>query len=556
MARIKIGRNIADKARKRANLTEKERVDVDKLLDANQPKHPLMADVKELPLAYLKSLLEDTRLGPQQRSVIAMRIFGMSGEANSLDEIYQTVVSSPVEFGSLFTSMGTDMPNCECFINGRWYPISLKAEISKLHDDSKFVYLGGTLSICESQERLFFPVTSLLFVSEGFGETRPRKVIDILGEFGLRDVQTTAADYNMKLLNAERWATCKARQVLVTGPGLVTQRAWWSCQFETRTLGTAELPAKAIVEPELEVAEENRGYFSPYAQQEECASRLPFVRVYSLDLKEYVFVDVEDVVEYEFDEQAMSRLHLPDEMLSILTRVFDTSVESLFGDLIDGKHGGMVILACGSPGVGKTLTAEVYAEHSQRPLYVLELGELGTDLNNVEENLRRIFTRVARWNAVLQFDECEIFLAERGDDLERSAIVGVFLRLLDYYRGILFLTTNRPQVLDPAVLSRVMLRMDYPDLDRGSRARIWQSMFQAAGLELDGDFGELAAHDINGRQIRNLTRLTKIMHPQDSPTLDDMDKLIQYTAVPLQSGGAVSQMSQRQANGAVPTNCR
>ena len=85
--------------------------------------------------------------------------------------------------------------------------------------------------------------------------------------------------------------------------------------------------------------------------------------------------------------------------------------------------------------MGKTLTAEVYAEQTQRPLYVLELGELGTNVRRSRRTCSRVFTRVARWNAVLQFDECEIFLAQRGEDLERSAIVGSFLRLLDYYQG-------------------------------------------------------------------------------------------------------------------------
>jgi len=77
-----------------------------------------------------------------------------------------------------------------------------------------------------------------------------------------------------------------------------------------------------------------------------------------------------------------------------------------------------------------------------------------------------VFARVTRWNAVLQFDECEIFLSKRGQDLERSAIVGIFLRLLDYYEGILFLTSNRPEVIDEAILSRVMLRLTYPGLER------------------------------------------------------------------------------------------
>jgi len=258
-------------------------------------------------------------------------------------------------------------------------------------------------------------------------------------------------------------------------------------------------------------------------------SRLPFVRVFSLDTKGYVYVDVDDVVTYEFDTHAMSKLHLPQEMLGILSRVFSTPVEGLFGDVIKGKHGGVVILAAGNPGVGKTLTAEVYAEQTQRPLYVLELGELGTNVQQLEENLNRVFDRVARWHAVLQFDECEIFLSQRGEDLERSAIVGSFLRLLDYYQGILFLTTNRAEVLDHAVRSRVMLRLDYPDLDQAARTVIWATMFESAGLTItEGTLHDLAEAVLNGRQIRNLTRLARILHPGGVITLEQMRNVLRY----------------------------
>jgi hypothetical protein len=286
------------------------------------------------------------------------------------------------------------------------------------------------------------------------------------------------------------------------------------------------------VEPNLEVPENRRAHHTPASQKGQAVSRLPFVRVFSLDGKGYVYADVDDVAPYEFDTQAMSRLHLPGAMLTVLTRVFSAPAEGLFADLIQGKHGGVVILASGKHGVGKTLTAEVYAEQTRRPLYVLELGELGTKVTTVEANLQRVFTRVARWNAVLQFDECEIFLAQRGEDLERSAIVGSFLRLLDYYQGILFLTTNRAEVLDHAVRSRVMLRLDYPDLDRAARAAVWRTMLEAARLRLvEGSAEELAETDINERQIRNLTRLTKILYPDGEVTLDEMRRVLHYGSV-------------------------
>jgi SpoVK/Ycf46/Vps4 family AAA+-type ATPase len=164
-------------------------------------------------------------------------------------------------------------------------------------------------------------------------------------------------------------------------------------------------------------------------------------------------------------------------------------------------------------------------------LYVLELGELGTTADQVEENLNRVFTRVVRWNAVLQFDECEIFLAKRGNDLERSAIVGIFLRLLDYYRGILFLTTNRADVLDTAVLSRVTLRLSYPDLTKETRLSIWQTMLSVANLQTDDQMGELTSLPLNGRQIRNIVRLARIVHAGKSVTANELKRLV-YIAVP------------------------
>jgi hypothetical protein len=477
-------------------------------------------------------LLDDSRLTPNQRAVIVMHVHGMSGNAGpQRDYVYSTVVANPVEFGSTFSMLGTKTPNAEMFLNGRWYPITLNIQF--LNDNregnhlSKGVLLHGTLSMCETAfgfSRYIYPD---LFMDDA-GMQRELTVLQVLNHFGYRGVQAHPGEFNLKLLRAERLSRERGKMVLIGGP-VVTISNRWLPGPESRALGTPEMPRKCVIEAELEVAEEQRNYYSPFGGVQEGMSRLPFVRIFSLDTKSYVYADVDDVKTYEFDMSAMSKLHLPSEMLGVLSRVFTTPVEGLFGDVIKGKHGGVVILAAGNPGVGKTLTAEVYAEQTQRPLYVLELGELGTNVQQLEENLNRVFDRVARWNAVLQFDECEIFLAQRGDDLERSAIVGSFLRLLDYYQGILFLTTNRAEVLDHAVRSRVMLKLSYPDLDHAARKVIWQTMLQSAGLTLiEGSVGALAEAVLNGRQIRNLTRLAKILYPGGSVTLDQMRNVLSY----------------------------
>lgn len=531
MAKLRIRRDVLDQARSRSNLTKEEKVRLDEILGEGGGKGALSVSVDQYPTAFLKALLDDARLTPNQRAVVTMQVHGMTGSKTDREAVYDTPCANPIEFGSVFSTLGSKAPNCEMFLNNRWYPVTLSVQFLNDRDDGRMnrgVILYGSLSLCELEYPVSYFVYPDFFLDEG-GQRHERTVLEVLNHFGFRRLQTSAAEFNLKLVRAERTAREQGQVVMVTGPVLYNASLYWWSRLESRAMGTPDLPRKAVVEPELEVSENERRRYAPYGQDGEVVTRLPLVRVFGLESKTYVYADVDDIETYEFDENAMEKLHLPNEMLQILTRVFNTPVEALFGDLISGKHGGVVILACGNPGVGKTLTAEVYAEQTERPLYVLELGELGTNVAQVEENLNRVFTRVARWNAVLQFDECEIFLTQRGDDLERSAIVGIFLRLLDYYQGILFLTTNRADVLDHAVLSRVMLKLDYPDLDKNARTVIWKTMLESAELTLvEGSVEELAEAEINGRQIRNLTRLAKILHPSGNVTLEQMRAVLRY----------------------------
>ncbi len=152
----------------------------------------------------------------------------------------------------------------------------------------------------------------------------------------------------------------------------------------------------------------------------------------------------------------------------------------------------------------------MYSELNKKPLYVVHVYEIGTDIRSIEENLRVIFKRVEKWGAIILFDEIDVFLTKRDNDINRSAVVGVFLRLMDYFRGIMFLTTNRSEVIDNAVLSRITLNIKYPDLTKETRRKIWQSKISDANLQIDS-IDNLANVNLNGRQIRNMIRLGKII---------------------------------------------
>ncbi|KAJ4252401.1 hypothetical protein NW762_010999 [Fusarium torreyae] len=137
-------------------------------------------------------------------------------------------------------------------------------------------------------------------------------------------------------------------------------------------------------------------------------------------------------------------------------------------DFIRGKGKGLVILLHGAPGVGKTATAEAVAAAHRKPLFPITCGDLGIDPMTVETTLSEIFRLANLWDCVLLLDEAEIFLSHRekkDDNLQRNALVSIFLRTLEYYPGILFLTTNRVGVLDEALNSRVHVSLHFKHLD-------------------------------------------------------------------------------------------
>ncbi|KAJ0106751.1 hypothetical protein J7T55_001275 [Diaporthe amygdali] len=144
-------------------------------------------------------------------------------------------------------------------------------------------------------------------------------------------------------------------------------------------------------------------------------------------------------------------------------------------DFIRGKGSGLIILLHGVPGVGKTTTAEAVALENRKPLFALTSGDLGSTSKDVETALRETFRLAALWNCVLLLDEADLFLAKRDiGDLVRNSLVSVFLRVLDYYDGVLFLTTNRVGIVDEAFRSRIHLSLYYPALRKKQALEIFK----------------------------------------------------------------------------------
>jgi hypothetical protein len=236
----------------------------------------------------------------------------------------------------------------------------------------------------------------------------------------------------------------------------------------------------------------------------------PFIPVFSFRHKRWAIGKVDFVSPVVFNTGVFDQLVLDEDRKFIIKSLVEHN-GSGFSDIVGGKSGGFIFLLHGAPGVGKTLTAEATSETLQRPLYVVSVGELGTNPQQLETKLGQILELAGRWNAVLLLDEADIFLEQRTDhDLERNAMVGIFLRLLEYFNGVMFLTTNRVKNFDRAFHSRISLAIHYGEMTDEIRRSIRKNLLSAAKIDYSTfDLDVLSKIEINGRQIKNSIRLAQ-----------------------------------------------
>lgn len=144
----------------------------------------------------------------------------------------------------------------------------------------------------------------------------------------------------------------------------------------------------------------------------------------------------------------------------------------------------------------------------------ISAGELGTSVERLEAQLSLIFRLADHWKSLLLLDEVDIFLEKRSvHDVHRNALVSVFLRELEYYPGIMFLTTNRVKEIDDAIASRIHLPLKYKALGPDARTVIWESFLGKAVTDKGAacynrkDLDFLTRKELNGRQVGIFDRL-------------------------------------------------
>ncbi|KAI9371163.1 P-loop containing nucleoside triphosphate hydrolase protein [Aspergillus egyptiacus] len=249
----------------------------------------------------------------------------------------------------------------------------------------------------------------------------------------------------------------------------------------------------------------------------------PILHGYSLKEKKWMRFFVDAVTDITWNTQAFDSLVLPHAQQDLKRLILgfarsQSSRQATFDDVIHGKGRGVIMLLKGPPGVGKTLTAESVAEVMKVPLYTLSAGDLGTNARNVEDALKNILTMIPRWGAIILLDEADVFMEARDTvNLQRNELVSTFLRLLEYYEGILFLTTNRAENIDPAFESRIHVSIGYPELTTPSRRQIWRQFISERNIKdfAETDLDHVASLELNGRQIKNVLKTAHLLAQEE-----------------------------------------
>lgn len=260
---------------------------------------------------------------------------------------------------------------------------------------------------------------------------------------------------------------------------------------------------------------------SPALTDQQLLLLQPRLLAFGLKTKQWISVDVSHLTEVKQSTESIDNLIIDAKELKMIKALSDQrndSAEIWAADFIEGKGSGKIVLLHGPPGVGKTYTVESIAQWLDCPLLALTVADIGTIETRIESELLKWFSLAEAWNAVILVDEADIFLERRQNrDLARNGLVSAFLRRMEYFRGLLFLTTNRVGQIDDAFISRVHVAIEYKRLSGAYTRKIWEGFFRklakdrAGKIQVDSSakkwvlekFENDGNNSLNGRDIRN-----------------------------------------------------
>jgi hypothetical protein len=174
---------------------------------------------------------------------------------------------------------------------------------------------------------------------------------------------------------------------------------------------------------------------------------------------------------------------------------------------------GVAALFSGPPGTGKTMVAGLIARELDLELYQVDLSRIVSKwVGETEKQLAKVFEAAEAGHALLLFDEADALFAKRSAEV-KSAVdryanleVNYLLQRVESFGGVVVLTTNLDNSIDPALRRRLASHIVFGQPERGEQVKLWHSMLATgAPLQPGLDIDELVEEfeEMSGANIRN-----------------------------------------------------
>lgn len=171
---------------------------------------------------------------------------------------------------------------------------------------------------------------------------------------------------------------------------------------------------------------------------------------------------------------------------------------------------GVRCLMTGPSGTGKTLAASWLATKLGLPLYRVDLaGVVSKYIGETEKNLASLLSRAEHSEIVLLFDEADSLFGKRTDikdsnDRFANSQTNYLLQRIEFYRGIVLLTSNSRERFDSAFTRRLDRIIEFSLPNPQERRALWHAHLGTTHQLGIKEVNQLAvASDLAGGHIRN-----------------------------------------------------
>ena len=168
----------------------------------------------------------------------------------------------------------------------------------------------------------------------------------------------------------------------------------------------------------------------------------------------------------------------------------------------------------GPSGTGKSMTAEAIAGYLNKKVYNVNYAELESKyVGETPKNIRKVFEKAQKDDAVLIFDEADSFLGKRLKNVTQSSDYGVnitrsvMLMELEKYSGIVIFTTNLISNYDDAFKRRILANIKFDLPDECGRKKIWD-IYINRGIPIESNINSTMLSqkyvNISGADIKDM----------------------------------------------------